>query len=258
MTTHPGRATFATSRAGWLTDPGVVRAENQDSVYVADPATVDTTAKGVLVAVADGMGGAAGGALASSTAVEALAAYYSEPSNPGMADLAVSFRIEAAHAKLQALAKARPQLKGMGTTLTAGLLIDGVVQLFHVGDSRAYLLREGRLEPLTEDHTLLAKWKAQGTLLKNPRGLGKSVLTRAVGVTSEITIDRVTVQTATGDRLLFCSDGLHGVVEPAALQALLEESKAPWEAARRLVDAARSAGGPDNVTAVVLDVGPPA
>ena len=171
-----------------------------------------------------------------------------------MLDLGVMFRVEAAHFRLQELAKERPQLKGMGTTLTAVLVVNGSLEFFHVGDSRAYLLRQGCLEQVTDDHTLVARWARAGTLSNNRRGIGKNVLTRALGVGLRLEVDRRSRSLAGGDRILLASDGLHCVAEGAELTEILGRKQPPWEASRQLVELARDKGGPDNITAVVIDV----
>lgn len=253
MAIFPDRVTHPGLRIGYLTDPGVVRAENQDALFVPDE-TCDVAKKGALLAVADGMGGHAGGALASRTAVESMAAYYTDPSVGLPADLLVLNRIEKAHARIQALTVERPQLKGMGTTLTAAVLSGRTLVLLHIGDSRCYLFRAGTLKALTRDHTLAAKWASQGTL-KNPLGAGKNKLTRALGVgTGEV--DRGELELSNGDRLLFCSDGLHGVAPEGRIVEILAASPQPWDAAKKLVGLAKECGGPDNVTAIVADLGP--
>lgn len=252
MPTFPDRVLLPGLRIGYLTDPGVVRAENQDSLFVPDPDTCDTAKRGVLVAVADGMGGHAGGALASRTAVESMAAFYTDPSVGLPADLLVLNRVEKAHGRIQDLQRERPNLKGMGTTLTAAVITGKSAVLLHVGDSRGYLLHGGQLRQLTQDHTLAARWAKQGTL-RNPAGMGKSVLTRALGVgTSEV--DRVEQELAPGDRLLLASDGLHGVAPEGRIAELLAAPASPWETAKKLVALAKDCGGPDNVTAIVVDV----
>jgi serine/threonine protein phosphatase PrpC len=253
MPTLPDRVVLPGIAIGYLTDPGVVRAENQDALFVPDPdAAMDTKGRGVLVAVADGMGGHAGGALASRTAVESMAAYYSEPGTGLPLDLIALQKVERAHERILALTRERPQLKGMGTTITAVLITGADAAVFNVGDSRTYLFRGGALKQLTTDHTLAARWAAQGTQ-RNTR-IGANKLTRALGAASA-EVDRVDATLARGDRLLLCSDGLHGVAPEAKIIEVLGTAQTAWEAAKKLVAAAKESGGPDNVTAVVVQVG---
>ena len=252
MATFPDRFTPPGLRIGYLTDPGVVRAENQDSLFVPDADTCDCARRGVLVAVADGMGGHAGGALASRTAVESMASYYTDPSVGLPADLLVLNRIEKAHARIQELQRERPNLSKMGTTLTA-LVIEGKsAVILHVGDSRCYLLRGGALKAQTSDHTLAAKWAAKGAP-RNPQQMGKSVLTRALGI-GQSQMDRGELPLQKGDRLLLCSDGLHGVATDDKVLEVLAGTPVPWEATKKLIALARECGGPDNITAIVVDV----
>lgn len=250
MPTFPDRVLLSPFRIGFMTDAGVVRAENQDALFVPEDAC--DTARGILVAVADGMGGHAGGALASRTAVESLAAFYTDPSVGLPADLLVLNRIEKAHAKIQSLQVERPNLKGMGTTLTAAVITGKNAVLLHVGDSRAYLFRAGALKAHTQDHTLAARWAQRGTL-RNPAGMGKSVLTRALGV-GACEVDRGELALAAGDRLLLCSDGLHGVAPEGRMLEIFLAGGTPWEQCKKLVALAKECGGPDNVTAVIVEV----
>src|SRR5690606_15924323 len=118
------------------------------------------------------------------------------------------------------------------------------------GDSRAYLFRSGALEARTQDHTLAARWAQRGTL-RNPAGMGKSVLTRALGVGAS-EVDRSELELAAGDRLLLCSDGLHGVAPEGRMVEVLAAPGTPWDHAKKLVALAKECGGPDNVTAVVV------
>lgn len=252
MPTFPDRVLLPDYRIGHVTDPGVVRAENQDSLFVPDSDDSDTAARGVLVAVADGMGGHAGGALASRTAVESLAAFYTDKSVGLPADLLVLNRIEKAHARIQDLQRERPNLKGMGTTLTAAVITGRTAVFLHVGDSRAYLFRGGALECQTQDHTLAAKWEKSGTM-RAPLARAKSTLTRALGV-GQSGVDRSEVALLPGDRLLLCSDGLHGVAPEGRMVAIFTAGGSPWDQAKKLVALAKECGGPDNVTAVVVEI----
>ena len=239
------------ARIGYQTDPGVVRAENQDSLFVPEP-QADVAGRGILVAVADGMGGRAGGALASRITVEALAGFYKEPMTGLPPDLMVLHLVENAHAALNKLSAQKEQLRGMGTTFTGILIVNGGYEVFHVGDSRAYLWRSGVLEQLTSDHTLAAKWEAQGKVALGSRA--RSVLTRALGAGTPLEIDRATREAMPGDRLLLCSDGLHGVLTKTQISDLLGVSTTPWEAAGKAITLTRDGGAPDNVTAVVVSV----
>jgi protein phosphatase len=226
-------------RVGAASDIGRSRERNEDSFLTAPP----------LYVVADGMGGARGGAVASSLAVEVL-------SNMDDADgdrLAERIR-DANRAVFERQAENR-SLTGMGTTLTA-LVADGeTVRLGHVGDSRAYLLRDGELKQLTEDHTLVNQMVREGKISEEEAHTHpqRSIITRALGVDRDVDVDETTVEVRAGDRLLLCTDGLTSMMREESIREILETHPDPQEAADALVDAANRAGGLDNVTVVVMD-----
>jgi protein phosphatase len=239
------------------TDAGLSRADNQDSYLVIEPSSADPWA---LFAVCDGMGGAAGGDVASRTAVEALREVMKAGGAPATGD-ALGRRllrgVDEASRRIFAVARRRPQLKGMGTTATACALAGDWLYLAQVGDSRAYLLREGRLTKLTRDQTLATLLVEQGQLAPEdvetfPLG---HVILQAVGTTERVQVDLTRVRVARGDVLLVCSDGLHGPVPHATLRATLEGEPSAEAAAQALVRLALAAGGPDNVTCIVAKVG---
>jgi PPM family protein phosphatase len=144
---------------------------------------------------------------------------------------------------------------GMGTTLTAALVQGAQVRLAHVGDSRAYLYRDGELQLLTEDHTLVHKMLMEGEIDESEAETHphRSILTRALGVDGDVQVDEGFVEMRNRDRLLLCTDGLTGMVSDEQIKTVLEESQDPQEAVDRLVRAANRAGGIDNITAVVID-----
>jgi protein phosphatase len=147
------------------------------------------------------------------------------------------------------------RLSGMGTTLTATRIDGGSALIAHVGDSRAYLLRDGSLQQLTTDHTLVARMVKSGEITEAEAEVHphKNVLTRALGTDEQVEVDEDSIALVDGDRLLLCSDGLTGMVTEDQIQAILETSERPQQAADRLVKAANRAGGIDNITVVVLD-----
>ena len=222
---------------------GRIRSSNEDSVHPASAGTGDE----LLAVVADGMGGAAAGEVASATALEAVLA----------AETDIAERVRSANRAVHALATARRELAGMGTTVTAvRLAADGTARFGHVGDSRAYLLRGDELRQLTDDHTVVAEWMAAGAITPDeakthPR---RGMLTRSVGVAPEVVVDTFTEHLEPGDRLLLCSDGLNGMVADDDIAAILGEGD-PEQAVWGLIEAANSAGGHDNVTTLVVDVG---
>lgn len=230
-----------------LTDPGKVRKNNEDSLLVGEGR--DET----LFVVADGIGGFEAGEVASSIAVDVL-------KDVGSLD-SLEDAIREANRRILAAARGDERFHGMGTTVVAmrfgGTGEEPVAQISHVGDSRAYLLRDGELKPVTEDHSLVAELVRSGDLTRaqaseHPQ---KNLITRALGAEEEVDVDTVVLPVEPGDRLLLCSDGLSDMVpEPGMLEILTSHPEDPEKAARALVVAALEAGGADNVTVVVVDV----
>jgi serine/threonine protein phosphatase PrpC len=225
---------------GVATDIGRVRERNEDSFLVEPP----------LYAVADGMGGARGGAVASSLALDTV----EELLRGGKASLAEMIR-SANRAVFERSISDR-KVSGMGTTLTATTVDEQGAHLGHVGDSRAYLLRAGALRQLTDDHTLVNRMVKAGEITPAEAGTHphRNVLTRSIGTEPEVVVDENDVPLIDGDRLLLCSDGLTGMVTEPQIQAILETTPDPQEAADRLIKAANRAGGIDNITVVILDI----
>jgi protein phosphatase len=228
--------------AGASSDVGQVREKNEDSFLVDDRLS--------LFAVADGMGGHRGGAVASSTSLEALRAAFA--SGQDMADA-----IKRANAAVFETAADEPLLEGMGTTLTAvQALGDASVLVGHVGDSRAYLIHEGALRQVTEDHSLVEELVREGRLTKEQAEIHpqRSIITRALGVDPDIDVDVHPIDVVPGDRILLCSDGLTTMLRDRDIERVARLEPDPRHAADRLVDAANEAGGEDNITVLVLDV----
>ncbi|MFN2526335.1 MAG: Stp1/IreP family PP2C-type Ser/Thr phosphatase [Actinomycetota bacterium] len=225
---------------GAATDVGRIRRANEDSYLVRDP----------LYVVADGMGGHNAGDVASSTAVATLG----QPDQPTREQ--VESLVKQANAAVWEKAQSDRALQGMGTTVTA-LFLDGAHGLIaHVGDSRAYLFRNGVLSQLTRDHTLVARMVQEGRLTEeearhHPQ---RNVITRALGVDADIRVDVDSHEFEIGDRLLLCSDGLTSMVDPEDIAEILRAEQDPQRAAERLVEAANLAGGEDNTTVIVLDL----
>jgi PPM family protein phosphatase len=232
-------------RAGSATDVGLVRNNNQDQLLVADP----------LFAVADGMGGAAAGEVASATAIQALGHQFATIGKPTAEDLVSS--AQAANRAVWEQAEANPAMRGMGTTLVALALLDGDrIAIVNVGDSRLYGFRDGELRQITLDHNLVAELVAQGRISKeeaefHPR---RNIMTRALGVEPEVPIDLFEEDAHAGDRYLLCSDGLPREVKDDHIEALLRRLADPEQAAHELVDEAKRRGGNDNITVVVVDI----
>jgi protein phosphatase len=225
---------------GFATDVGKVREKNEDSLLVEHP----------LYAVADGVGGARGGEVASRIAVETL----EELAHKGEGSL--GDHVRRANELVFERSTSDRQVAGMGTTLTAAVIEGGAAHLAHVGDSRAYLLRAGGLRQLTDDHTLVQRMVKAGEITRDEAEVHphRNVIVRALGMEPDVEVDETTVALLDGDRILLCSDGLTGMVAEQQLQAILETEPDPKRATDRLVRAANRAGGIDNITVVVIDV----
>jgi len=229
----------------WVTRTvvGKVRDQNEDAVWPEEDGSSDDV---VVVAVADGMGGHAGGEVASATALDTAMTVGGDP----------KMRIQAANLAVVDSAKQRPRLAGMGTTLTLAVLNpDGTAQFGHVGDSRAYLFRDGELDQVTTDHSYVAQLVASGQLdpdeaHEHPY---RSVLTRAVGLDPTVEIDTFTVSLESGDRLLLCSDGLTDMLTDDVIGSILGAADDRAATAGALVTAAEEAGGADNISVVLID-----
>jgi protein phosphatase len=230
-----------------LSDPGRVRTENQDALAV-----LENTSSERLILVADGMGGHRGGETASKICLQIVERIFREPH--GTPEQRLRRGLELANEEIYSHALANPELKGMGTTAVVALIgPDRSVWIAWVGDSRCYRLRDGALESLTRDHSLMAEWIAIGVISPDaaqthPR---RHELTRALGQSPDVTVDLLSTELRPGDRLLLCSDGLHGYVPDRPLKYALSHG-GPEEAARALVDAANANGGSDNVTVIVV------
>jgi len=227
-------------------DVGMVRRENEDSGFAGHS----------LLAVADGMGGHAAGELASSTAVATLAELDSEDLPTEGLLTALDDAIVTSAERIGQFIDADPSRAGMGTTVTAVLWRAGRIAVIHVGDSRAYLLREGQLTQITHDHTYVQSLIDAGRITEEEarRHPKRNLLLRAIDG-SQVPEGETSMREAqAGDRYLLCSDGLTGVVDDAAIARVLIEVSDPTAAVTALVDLALEGGAPDNVTAVVADV----
>jgi PPM family protein phosphatase len=231
-------------------DVGRARSGNEDSYLCGR----------TVFAVADGLGGHQGGEVASAAAVAPLAALDGrELATPTEAAEALAAAIQEANSAILERAAGDPSLWGMGTTMTAAAVTaDGHLQLAHVGDSRAYLLREGALEQLTADHTVVAELVRRGRLTPELAAIHpeRSILTRAVGLDPRIPVDTPDpLDLRPGDQYLLCSDGLTEAVPDPTIAELLSAKEDGDTACRSLIDAANEAGGPDNITVVLVRVG---
>jgi serine/threonine protein phosphatase PrpC len=228
-----------------LSDVGQVREGNEDS-YLASPP---------LFVVADGMGGAQAGEVASSAVIEAFEAAREQDTLPE----SLLDTIQNANARIYEMASGDRSLAGMGTTTTAVMVVDGEIAIAHVGDSRAYRMRDGKLEQLTDDHSLVGGLVRLGKLTPaeaetHPQ---RSVILRAVGVEANVEVDLFRVAIEDGDVYLLCSDGLSSMVRDEVIEETLRTDHKLDEVAEMLVDLANASGGRDNVTVALFRVAAP-
>jgi serine/threonine protein phosphatase PrpC len=253
------------------TDTGSQRHQNQDTFVIADlesgrierpciSTEVWVARPGVLMLVCDGMGGPAAGDVAAQLAASSIKQdLEAEGDNVGRAPThSLKRAVVQANKVILNEANAHPEERGMGTTCTAALVSPDRLAIAQVGDSRAYLLREGKLVPLTRDQTLVADLLASGALKEDQveQFPFRHVLAQALGTKPHVTPVITDIEVREDDRVLLCSDGLHGAVPDSTIASILSTSDTVADAAQALIDAALAAGGPDNVTVVVADCGP--
>jgi serine/threonine protein phosphatase PrpC len=230
-----------------VTDTGRKRRHNEDA-FVSNPP---------LFAIADGMGGAQAGEVASRLAADAL----QEGGAEGSGEERVAALIQRANRRVYDSSGRDASLEGMGTTMTVALVEDGAVAIGHVGDSRAYLIRDGKLRQLTDDHSLVAELTRAGKLSEeeaesHPQ---RSVITRSVGTDPDVDVDTLSVETKAGDVFLLCSDGLTDMVGDQQILRIVNSKRTDLRvAAKALVKAANKRGGQDNITVVFFEVAEPA
>jgi protein phosphatase len=248
--------------SGGVTDVGRVRTNNEDSYRIVAPLN--------LFILSDGMGGEAHGEIASSMAIETVAKYCSDEEE-SKEDSGVTLHGTAqeswspntkrlqnaafqANFNIYRSAQDHPEQRGMGATLTAGWVNGNRLSLAHVGDSRAYLLRTGSLQQLTNDHSLVAEQVRRGILTPQQAEESdmQSVLLRALGAHPEVEVDIEEIEVMPRDVLLFCSDGLTRLVTEPEIAGCLQAETDPSSAAQKLVDLANDRGGLDNVTVIVV------
>ncbi|HEY8638126.1 MAG TPA: Stp1/IreP family PP2C-type Ser/Thr phosphatase [Solirubrobacteraceae bacterium] len=226
------------------TDTGRQRRHNEDSVFARPP----------LFVVADGMGGAQAGEVASRLAVAQFAEGL--PDGPGPEEARLAERVTEANAAIHKVSREDAKRAGMGTTLTAAYVGADGVAIAHVGDSRAYLLRDSRLERLTDDHSLVEELVRKGQLSPeeaddHPQ---RSIITRALGPEPDVEVDRRTTPARDGDVFVLCSDGLTSMVSESEVAAILARASDLRGAVRALIAAANDAGGRDNITVIAFRV----
>ncbi len=240
-----------------VTDVGRVRSSNEDAVAFIIPSNSDPAAsRGCLLLVADGMGGHAAGEVASALAVEAVRRVYFSLEAPVPESLMIAF--DTANRAIREHGKKNPHCLGMGTTCTALAIHDRQVWLAHVGDSRAYLLRAGKLTQLSDDQTLHAQLIRQGLMTEeeSKTGGGANVVLQALGTGADVVpaVWEKGIPLIEGDILVLCSDGLWNMVDDAAIAEIAARA-APQDACQDLIDAALEAGGYDNVSVGIFAVG---
>ena len=226
-----------------LTDTGRKRRHNED-VYVVDPP---------IFAIADGMGGAKAGEVAAALAADVLRG------EGGSGEEALVTLIQEANRRVYERATEDAAKSGMGTTMTVALLEDSHVRIGHVGDSRAYLIRDGELSQLTDDHSLVGELVRSGKLAPEDAETHpqRSVITRVLGTDPDVDVDTITIETRSGDLFLLCSDGLYSMVGNERILELVERNRRDLDAAAKaLVAAANKGGGDDNITVVAFEIAP--
>jgi protein phosphatase len=243
--------------ASLQTDPGCVREVNEDAGRFVKPTAAALLAdKGVLVLVADGMGGHQAGEVASNLAIEVISRFYYRTKADATAALKMAF--EEANRQIHEASLSDENLTGMGTTCTALVLRNGSAIAAHVGDSRLYLMREGELYLMTEDHSAVMQMVKHGiiTAAEARHHADKNVILRALGTGPqvEISIWDKTLPVRVEDRFILCSDGLYDLVEDAEIKRLMAAAPDPQTACEQLIALAKERGGHDNITVGIVGI----
>jgi serine/threonine protein phosphatase PrpC len=238
-----------------MTDVGRRRNHNEDNFLIND--------KLQLYVVCDGMGGHAGGEVASAIAIHTIEetfftmdwSSYEASELDSLAEEQIKFSVLLAGRKIFEVAEANPAFKGMGTTCVAMFVCDDVMYIGHVGDSRCYLVRQGNVDQITEDHSWVNQQILAGKLTeeKAKNHPYKNVITRSLGFKENVEVDVIKVPMTQGDQFLLCSDGLSNLVEGEEMKDLLLEHS-PQAASRQLINLACERGGDDNITVLILKV----
>jgi PPM family protein phosphatase len=260
MTNNAARSISASG----YTDVGMERKMNEDALLLADLTnfnfsfgasinTVHLSERGALLAVADGVGGAAAGALASELAVMTLRDELAQRANVKAISLRLKEAVENTNLRIWERAQQHPELQGMGTTLTAAIISDGLAYIAQVGDSRAYLLRGKNITQITKDQSLVQEWVDAGMLDVEEAQIHpcRNYLTQALGVGPAVKVALTEFPLYRNDYLLLCSDGLSNKISPQEMRQALWESNSISETCRKLIDEANQRGGEDNITVIV-------
>ncbi|MHB8918217.1 MAG: Stp1/IreP family PP2C-type Ser/Thr phosphatase [Desulfocucumaceae bacterium] len=229
------------------TEVGLVRKQNEDSLCAVPDLA--------FFAVADGMGGHLAGEVASRMAIESVTSHLGN----GDGEDTVKSLLEGvrqANRKIYAASRDDGSCRGMGTTLTAAVFREGELILAHVGDSRAYIIRENKIYPLTEDHSLVQEMIRQGGITKEEarEHPHRNVLTRALGTDPLVDVDLIRVRLERGDTVLLCTDGLYGLVGDDEIMELVRATERPDRAVKNLVAEALRRGGNDNISVIVVEM----
>jgi protein phosphatase len=256
-----------------ITDVGRTRQHNEDCYLMWNltggdqipgdgPAVRTPAADGILIGVYDGMGGAAAGEEASALAARTFAERSAHVTPDDLQDLShlttwLAESLRSADGRIFQAAQANPEMRGMGSTCTAMVVGEDELILAHVGDSRAYHLRDGTLRQITVDHSYVSHLVAVGQISSAEARThrDRNVLLQVLGLGRPLEVDRVSVRLQPGDELLLCSDGLYDLVSEGEMRRGMQEQPDPAAACRHLVDLANARGGTDNITVVVARVG---
>jgi len=257
-----------------LTDVGLVRQNNEDNYVVLDLGTgrqitpppasgegvAETNGHGILIAVADGMGGALAGEVASRMAVEALQDARDalcQAEDDAAAREQVLKAIARANTRIFESSQNNPKQRGMGTTLTAALLRNGRVEFFQVGDSKGFIGRNGKLHSMTKDHSLIGQLVDDKVITPEDAEQlegGRNIILKALGAEASVKIDFSEANLDAGDAIVLCTDGLHGCVRRKEMEEFVNAAADTGKLAEDLVRSAKDRGGPDNITVVTVTV----
>jgi len=247
-----------------FTDVGMKRKMNEDALLLADltnfnfsfGARINTghlSERGALLAVADGMGGAAGGEIASELAVTTLRDELTQSLNMESVSLRLKEAVENTNLRIWEYAQQHPELRGMGTTLTAALISDGLAYVAQVGDSRGYLLRGEKITQITKDQSFVQRLVDAGLLDEEGAQIHpqRNLLLQSLGVEPTVKVILTEFPLCRNDYLLLCSDGLSNKISPQEMRQALQESNSVSETCRKLIEEANQRGGEDNITVIV-------
>lgn len=237
-----------------VTDTGCCRLENEDCIHYS---SLDKHRRNAIAIVADGMGGHAAGETASHEAVHSIQSHFTQQNYADDPVRSLKKAVTQANTHIYRLASHDPELSGMGTTVTALAIINGFAYYAHVGDSRLYLLRNGGLRQLTQDHTLVAQMLIDGLISQELAQThpDRNIITRSIGTKPTVDVDvaKSPIPIHAGDIFVLCSDGLYELVTDFEIAKLILEHD-PEDACHLLIEAARTAGGYDNISVIILAV----